>query len=206
MIKFIYFDLGGVLIKDFSTTQKWRELRVLMGTTATNDAKFLEIWMRHRDRICIDYDVDRMISEFKTELGLSFPKNFSFLQGFINGFKKNESIWPILQNSKRTLKIGILTNMYPRMFGRIREKGILPPVRWDIILDSSVIKLKKPDSRLFDLAEKRAQAKGSEVLFIDNQEKHIFAAQQFGWHVFHYNSSDYEKSSKELAAYLKSLS
>lgn len=31
MIKFIYFDVGGVVIDDFSGNDSWRELKVELG-------------------------------------------------------------------------------------------------------------------------------------------------------------------------------
>lgn len=31
MIKFVYFDIGGVVVKDFSGNNKWNEMKKFMG-------------------------------------------------------------------------------------------------------------------------------------------------------------------------------
>ncbi|MCX6731306.1 MAG: HAD-IA family hydrolase, partial [Candidatus Roizmanbacteria bacterium] len=103
-----------------------------------------------------------------------------------------------IEKVKKRTKIGLLTNMYVHMLDRIQEKGILPQVKWDTIMDSSIVRLQKPDKALFELAEKEARVSKEEILFIDNQEKHVLAARQCGWQAYVYDSADYIKSSKQL--------
>lgn len=198
MITFVYFDVGGVLIKDFSASSKWKELQKYLGVTPLNEALFNEVWMSHRNRVCLDFDVDDMIDELNTKVGLTIPKEYSLLQGFVDRFEKNETIWDTVSAIGGQVRIGLLTNMYPRMLDAIKEKGILPPTPFDVIMDSSIVKLQKPDARFFVEASRAAQAKNEELLFIDNQEKHVNAAKQLGWQTFHYDSSDYEGSSSRL--------
>ena len=201
MIKFVYFDVGGVVIKDFSASNKWKELQFELGVRPENEERFQQVWMKYRNRICIDYDIEKLIPVLNLEVGLSIPLHYSLLQGFVSRFEKNESIWPIIEKVKKGTKIGLLTNMYIHMFDSIQKKGILPQVKWDTVMDSSVVKLQKPDKTLFELAEKDAQVSGKEVLFIDNQKDHCEAARQFGWSIYHYDSANHNKSSKKLGEF-----
>lgn len=203
MIKFVYFDVGGVVIKDFSASNKWKELQYELGVRAENEEKFQQIWMANKSKICIDYNIEKLIPVLNSEVGLSIPSNYSLLQGFVSRFAKNESIWPIIQKVKKNTKIGLLTNMYIHMLNNIRKKEILPPVQWDIVIDSSIVKMQKPDKALFKLAEEEAQVEGKDILFIDNQEKHALAARQCGWQAYVYNSADYIKSSGQLEEFFK---
>lgn len=41
MISFIYFDVGGVAMLDFSGTNKWELLKKEIGVNKTNNCKFL---------------------------------------------------------------------------------------------------------------------------------------------------------------------
>lgn len=198
MIKFVYFDVGGVLIKDFSASQKWKEYQQALGVRPSNQTLFDEVWMSHRNRICVDFDVDGMVDELNTKVGLTIPKEYSLLQGFVDRFEKNESIWDTVSAIRRQVRIGLLTNMYPRMLNLIKEKGILPRVPLNVIMDSSIVKLQKPDAAFFTKAKQEAGVKDEELLFIDNQEKHVNAAKQLGWQTFHYDSNDYEGSSRKL--------
>lgn len=198
MITFVYFDVGGVLIRDFSASSKWKELQHDIGVTPKNEAVFNEVWMSHRNRICLDFDVDRMIDELNTKVGLTIPNNYSLLQGFVDRFEKNETIWKTVTEIRKQVRIGLLTNMYPRMLDGIKKKGILPPTSFDVVMDSSVVMRQKPDAQFFNDAAEAAKTKNEELLFIDNQEKHVNAAKELGWKTFHYDSTDYERSSSRL--------
>ena len=64
--------------------------------------------------------------------------------------------------------------------------------------------MQKPDREIFEFAQKKAGVKPQEILFIDNQEKHVLAAQENGWEAYFYDSGDYEKSNKLLNNFLVS--
>ena len=79
MISFVYFDLGGVVIQDFSGTNKWEELKKELGVTKKNYEDFEKLWSQYHDEINIDRDVDSLIPIFNKELGLKIPNNYSLL-------------------------------------------------------------------------------------------------------------------------------
>jgi FMN phosphatase YigB (HAD superfamily) len=197
---FIYFDVGGVSILDFSGTNKWNDMLSTMGVNASNMDKYDEIWNKYKVRVCIDYDVDLMIPELRNYVGLQLPKNFSFLNEFIKRFDPNSSIWPIIEYAKKNYKIGLLTNMYPRMLdGICQTSDLIPKVDWDVIVDSSIVKLQKPNPKLYDLAQKMANIKNpEEILFIDNAEKNLEHPKKIGWQTFYYDSTRPLESSESL--------
>ena len=89
MISFVYFDLGGVVIKDFSGTNKWEELKKELGVTEKKHENFGRLWSQYHNEINIDRDVDSLVPIFNKELGLKIPNSYSLLtDGFVNRFKK----------------------------------------------------------------------------------------------------------------------
>ena len=52
-IKFIYFDVGGVAILDFSKTNKWQEMTQALGVNELNRKKFDEIYNEFEPEICV---------------------------------------------------------------------------------------------------------------------------------------------------------
>ena len=206
MISFIYFDVGGVVELDFSGTNKWNEMKKDLGVNEENDAAYEAVWQRFANNICINYDVDTLIPLLEKEAGITFPNGYSLLNDFVNRFDVNTSIWPVITEARKKYKIGLLTNMYPRMFPLIQKKELLPPVKWDVIIDSSIVGCQKPDEEIFKIAEEKARVNGNEILFIDNTSQHIEAAKKLGWNTFLYNSANPEDSSKKLSDFLKSLS
>ena len=107
-----------------------------------------------------------------------------------------------MKKIKDKFQIGLLTNMYPGMFEAIQKRNIMPKIDWKVIVESSKVKLKKPEIEIYQLAEELAKTKPEEILFIDNKKKNLESAQQLGWQTFWYDSADYEQSSADLEKYL----
>ena len=206
MIKFIYFDVGGVVIKDFSETNKWEELKQELSIPSNRSQEFEDINNLYRDEINTIREIDSLIPIYKERFNIKLSKDYSLLiDGFIKRFDKNLDIWPIIEIAKSYFKIGLLTNMYPNMMAEIKKAELFPNIDFDQIIDSSVEKVQKPYREIFELAQKRSGLKGSEILFIDNSRKNIDSAKDFGWQTFFYDSSNYEDSNRKLSIYMQSL-
>jgi FMN phosphatase YigB (HAD superfamily) len=202
MISFVYFDVGGVVVDDFSDNNKWQDLKQELGVNESNSAAFEALWKQYALELCIDRDVETLVPIFVKELGLKLPEGYSLLAGFVDRFYANPGIWPIIENLKSKAKVGLLTNMYPHMFAAIEKRHILPKIQWDQIVDSSLELLQKPDRKLFELAEKRAGVPHDEVLFIDNGSEHVQEAETYGWQAFFYDSSNHHAAVRELDSFL----
>lgn len=203
MINFVYFDVGGVVIKDFSGTNKWEDLRNEIGVTSENKSEFDKIWGAHKDTHSTVFDVDNLVPTLRNELSLDIPEDYSLLMAFVNRFEKNEEIWPVISEIKKEVPVGLLTNMYPRMLDKIVGAEIFPAITWDVVVDSSVVKLKKPDIAMFEYAEEKAKVKGSEILFVDNSKSHLIPAQESGWQTFYFDTSNIKDSCLKLMEYYR---
>ncbi len=182
MIKFVYFDVGGVVIRDFSETNKWEQFKKDFNLTD-------EYWDEHEP------EFDR---------GKPLP-NPNLVSEFVKRFEKNETIWPVIEEFKKHFRLGLLTNMYPKMFEEIKQKNLLPGFEWEIIIDSSLEGVGKPDKGIYEIAQKKAGVKNEEILFIDNTQKNLETAKSLGWRTFLYDSKDYKLSSKNLLEYINQI-
>jgi len=206
MIKFVYFDVGGVVELDFSGTNKWEELKKEIGVTPELRDEYDKLWSEIEKRLCVDLDADVFFEQIKKHFHLNTPSDYSFLQnGFVNRFETNSSIWPVIQEICQKCPVGLLTNMYINMFPAIQKRGLLPPVVWRQIIDSSVVKLRKPDLAIYELAQKRARVPNSEILFVDNQLKNLTPAASLGWQTFLYDPANSKNSNQKLLKLWKSL-
>lgn len=197
---FIYFDIGGVVIKDFSCSNKWLEFKRGLGIRDDQLEVFDEYWDKEiHPRVNLDMDIDTLVPVFNQKFDLHLPEHFSILHEFIIRFEPNKLLWPIIKKlSTSNIKIGLLTNMYPRMFNAIKAANLLPPVDWDVVVDSSIEQVQKPDPQIYHLAQQKAGVPHHEILFIDNTQKHLDAARQLDWQTFFYDSCDYQESTAEL--------
>jgi len=199
MIKFIYFDVGGVVIRDFSGTNKWEDLKHELGIPVNKSQEFEDVYDQYQDEINTIREIDSLIPIYKEKFGINLSDNYSFLvDGFVKRFEKNLDIWPVIEIAKSKYKIGLLTNMYPNMLFEIIKADLLPIIEFDQIIDSSIENVQKPYREIYELAEKRCGFNGNEILFIDNSQKHLDSAKQLGWQTFLYDPTDTKRSSEEL--------
>ena len=203
MISFVYFDLGGVVEKDFSASNKWDDVREELGIGPSEE--YEKFWADIEKDICTRREVDDLLPILKEKFGAKVPNNYSLLNTFVKRFEKNESIWHVIEKINKTTRIGLLTMMYPGMLDAIKASGILPNINWDVVVDSSVVKLVKSDPQIYKLAQEKTGVAGNEILYIENSKKYLPIAESFGWQTFWYDSSDYEASSKELLEFWESI-
>lgn len=101
-------------------------------------------------------------------------------------------------------KIGLLTNMYLGMFDRLKSKGLIPNLSWDVTVDSSVVGLRKPQEEIFLLATKLASVLPKEILFVENCAHCCAGASKMEWNTLLYDSANTDKSNQGLVRYLNS--
>lgn len=202
-IKFIYFDVGGVMLLDFSGTDKWNEMKKDLGITKELDPTFESLWKTHESKTCINDDVDDLIPEIEQITGNKLPKDYSMLIDFVNRFEKNSSIWDMVFKLKENYKVGLLTNMYPRMLAQIKKQELIPDISWDAIVDSSIVGFQKPEEGIYQIAEKMADVEHNEIFFIDNTVVHIEAAGKRGWQTILYDPQNPEKSTLKIQEFFK---
>lgn len=201
-ISFVYFDVGGVLIKDFSASNKWRQMMSDMGVKEADYPKFDFIYDEHAQRINLDLPIDNLIPILEKEFKLTIPWEHSWLEEFVARFEPNPEINEIVAQVGKKVRVGLLTNMWPGMLDKIKYSKLLPEVNWSSVVDSTVVHLQKPDKEIYEYAEQLAKVPSSEILFIDNTAKHLVEPAMLGWQTYLYSSSDYDQSNRELADFI----
>lgn len=202
-IKFVYFDVGGVLINDFSGNNKWEEMKRDLGVTYETNSAFEAAWDTIDEKVCIDFDVDQFTDTIRTIPGIKIAEHYSMLDDFVNRFDFSPSIWPLIEQASKSYPMGLLTNMYPRMLDKIFEKGLVHKEFFKVIIDSSVVGFKKPQPEIFAVAEEAVNIDRSEILFIDNVAENVDAAEMAGWQTFLFDPRDIKSSIQKLSSMLK---
>ena len=202
-ISFIYFDIGGVMIKDFSSTSKWKELTDELGIPDNKQNEFNEAFEVFEKETNLGRNTEEFLPILRNKFGIKMPSGYSFLMAFVDRFSRNEGMEKILNGLKNKYNFGLLTNMYAGMFGAIKAKHLLPNVKWEVVVDSSIVKCKKPEGEIYGISQKMAKTKAEEILFVDNKKKNLVIPKQMGWQTYWYDTRDYEKSSEELRLLLK---
>lgn len=203
-LSFVYFDVGGVLINDFSDSDKWAVMMADMGVKPQDIPRVDAIYDPFEIEVCLgQHHVDEIIPRLIKEFHLSLPPNFSMQSYFIDHFQSNPGILSIVTKLHQISKIGLLTAIYPQMLNEIFRRQLIPQSIWDVVIDSSVEHLTKPMPEIYDLAQSRAGVPAEEILFIDNREKNLVIPRKLGWQTFLYDSSNYDQANKDLSVFLQ---
>lgn len=202
-IKFIYFDIGGVLVKDFSASNKWDQMTDKWGIPKDKKKMFDELYDEFEKEVCVGRSVEEFLPIAKEKFGIKFPKNYSLGIDFVNRFYKNEGLEKIIFDIKNDYQFGLLTNMYPKTLQMLRERNLIPDIDWATVIDSSVEKCKKPEEQIYICAQNRAQVKPDEILFVDNILKNLEIPKEMGWKTFLFDSANYEESNRKLSGVLR---
>jgi len=203
-ISFVYFDVGGVAIKDFSDTNQWERTLDYLGIPRSLQSEVNKIFKEKDDAMCEGkFHLDEYIPLLNHRLNLAIPTGTLLQKYVIANFAVNKGIHELIAETKRKVKVGLLTDMYKDMFNDILKKGLLPPTNWDVIIDSSVVGVRKPYEEIYKIAEEMAGVKPEEILFIDNKQKNLDPAVKRGWQTHRYDSSNYRLANQLLAEFLQ---
>jgi len=200
---FIYFDVGGVVVLDFSKTNKWNEMLSDLGVKESERRRFDDIFLPEETKFCLgEKSAETFVETMKKEFDTKIPKGYYFLDDFVNRFQPNQTLGKIIVSLKQKYHIGLLTNMYTGMLDRIQKRNLLPKVEWDVIIDSSKIGFVKPSREIFNYATEKAETAPERIFFVENDTKHIEGAKKCGWGTFLYDPANVEESNKDLLSVL----
>ena len=192
-------------MRDLSDTNDgWGILLKSLGLKDDQRQKFDDYFEVLENKLDLGEGIEEFVLKMETDFGIILPKNYSISEDLVNRFfHKNEIIWQIVEIVKNKYGIGLLTNMYDGMLDLIRKNKLIPDYDWKTIVDSSVEKCRKPDKKIYEIAEEKSGFKGEDILFIDNRQENLEIPKKMGWQTYWYDSSDYEKSNLKLAKFLR---
>ncbi len=197
-IKFIYFDVGGVVVLDFHGTNKWQQMLDDLKIPTSLQDPFNDLFDQYELLFNVgkaDYhDFNKAI---KNKFDIDFSNNYSIIEDISNRFTKNTSLWPILEDLSTKYPLGLLTNMYPGMLDILKTK-YFPPTKWTVEIDSSVVGFAKPDPQIYKIAQTKANTDPDNILFIDNLSRNLDATSHLGFQTLLYDPLDLSKSNSEI--------
>ncbi|BCE03810.1 HAD family hydrolase [Marinicellulosiphila megalodicopiae] len=188
MIKYVVFDIAGVLIQD-----QWVSIvRTLLNDKQLNDKQLndkqlskqdvFELWQRES---CFhDYETgkistDVFISQAKTALNLTISdQQFKelFDQIIITPFKRAEEV---LSKVKSQFNVAILSNTNPMHYQKILNNFNIYQHCEHLFL-SHQMGVMKPSGEIFSMMLKQLHCKAQHVLFFDDNMPNVLAARKLG--------------------------
>ncbi len=187
-IKFIYFDLGGVII-DNEQTKKGLYRDFKLDPNAVQQF-FDENW---RESCSGVLDNKTYLARFKKRFRIEHPKDdfADFISDYQGHYQETHDL---IHNLINTYYLGILSNAEQGIIEALFRKGKIPEVGWHTIVDSSKEGAVKPDKKIYDIASQKAKVAPREILFIDDKKPNIDAARALGWNTLLFDFFDIKGS------------
>jgi FMN phosphatase YigB (HAD superfamily)/DNA-binding XRE family transcriptional regulator len=179
-VRFVYFDMNGCLVRFFNRAFA----AIARDSGATTDV-IEALYLRYDEDVCSGtVSPQELNNALSDKLGIAVD----WTQYYLQAVEATPGMDELVQWVAENYHIGILTNTMPNMVGPLLEKGILPNVQYDAIIDSSVVQCVKPDPQIFELAAQAAGVKPGEIILIDDTRVNLVAAGKQGWHAMSFDA------------------
>jgi 8-oxo-dGTP diphosphatase/putative hydrolase of the HAD superfamily len=105
-----------------------------------------------------------------------------------------EPMHEMLRWTSQRYRVGLLTNIMPGFIDVMKQRGLLPNIPYDVIVDSSQVHAIKPEMKIYEVATEKAGCSPSEILLVDDARTNLMAAERHGWHVLWFDDYRPEES------------
>jgi FMN phosphatase YigB (HAD superfamily)/DNA-binding XRE family transcriptional regulator len=175
-VRFVYFDINGCLVRFFHRAFT----RLAEESDAPADVIETAFW-HYNDQVCRgDMDMEAFNEAFARDLKLP---PISWLDYYLDAIEPIPAMQEVVRWASEHYHVGLLTNIMPGFVAAMIQRGLLPDLKYDTIIDSSEVKAIKPEFKIYEIASKKADCDPAEILLIDDSRTNLMAAEKQGWHV-----------------------
>lgn len=185
-VRFVYFDMNGCLVRSASSAFG----RLSEESGASQDTIETIFWQFNED-VCRGV---RSIDELNTALAERLNMMVDWNRYYLEAVEATPGMAEFLQWISANYRVGILTNTMPNLVQPLLDAGVLPPVEYDAIVDSSVVHSLKPEARIYEIAAEQAGVAPHEILLVDDDRPNLAAAGKQGWHTMKFHAFQPEES------------
>lgn len=175
-VEFVYFDINGCLVRFFH-----RAFSKIAHDTGLPGDKVETIYWHYNDAVCRG---ELTMNEFNRILGKRFEaKNFDWMEYYLDSIEVIDASKDLVKWVAENYHCGLISNIMPGFIDKLLEKNMIPNMKYDTIIDSSVVGAIKPEPRIYEVAAAKSGFAPSSLLLIDDSRSNLMAAERQGWKV-----------------------
>ena len=195
-VKFVYFDVNGCLVRFFQ--QAFTRLADVSG----EQPDIIEsVFWHYNDEVCRG---TMGLSEFNDTLAKRLRLDaVDWESYYLDAVEPIKEMQALVVWASQQYRVGLLTNIMPGFVTAMREKGLLPDVEFDAVVDSSQIGTIKPEPEIYQIATEKAHVNPEEILLVDDSRANLMAAERLGWHVLWFDDSRPSEAVERVRASLE---
>ncbi len=186
-ISFVYFDINGCLVRFYH--RAFTRLAEVSG--ASSDLIESTFW-HYNDDVCRG---DMTMAEFNAVFGKAIGlDDLNWTDYYLETVDPIDEMHELVRWAATHYRIGLLTNTMPGLVESMIARGLLPKVDYEVIIDSSVVNAIKPETKIYEIAAKKAACPASDILLVDDARINLMAAEKHGWHVLWFDDYNPDES------------
>jgi 2-haloacid dehalogenase len=185
-VRFVYFDMNGCLVRFY--TKAFNRLAEEAGSTP--DVVESVFWQYNDAVNRGDVSIDELNTALAERLGILVDWN----KYYLDTVEAMPGMAELLRWAAENYHIGILTNTMPGLVPALLERGTLPHVAYDTIVESCVVHALKPETQMYEIAAEKAGCSPQEILLVDDDRPNLAAAGRLGWHTLSFDAYQPEES------------
>jgi FMN phosphatase YigB (HAD superfamily) len=176
-IKFVYFDVGGVLLAFYHT------LGLLPNRWGIDPKEYLTLMksVEHAraNGSMTETEVERRLI---TRFGARIPRNYWASGQFVELFTPITEMHEVAHELESTYRLGLLTNVSETVWQRSQQDFayLFPSVKFEQVVASYAVKSAKPEKRIYEIAIERTGLQPAEICFIDDMPANLETARALG--------------------------
>ena len=190
MIKAIYFDLGGVILRTEDQTPR-TQLAAEFGLTYAEIDKVVFgggfYGTAARASTGAVTEEAHWVSVTR-RLGLPLSERPRLQERFFAGDKVDWEIIAFLRKMRKTYKVGLISNAWDGLRPWIRQQKF--DDAFDVLTISAEVRMAKPLPGIYQHALAALAAKPDEAIFVDDFIENIHAANALGMKAIHFQSAE----------------
>ena len=195
-IRFIFFDINGCLVRFFHRAFT----RLAEETGEPADVVETAFW-HYNDAVCRG---EMSVKEFDQKLAKQLKvDHIDWQQYYLDAIDPIPQMHELVRWAAQNYHVGLLSNIMPGAIKIMRERGLIPDIDYNAIIDSSEVGAIKPEPKIYEIAQNKANFPASEILLVDDSRANVMAAEKLGWHVLWFDDYRPGESAKHVRAALE---
>ncbi len=195
-ISFLYVDINGCMVHFFHAAFS----RIAQDTGVSSDIVETAFW-HFNDAVCRgDITLAQFNQKFARHIGV---ETLDWNSYYLDAIEPVEGMSELLTWAAQHYRVGLLSNIMPSQIQAMIERGLLPKLKYDAIIDSSQVKVIKPEPAIYSIATEKAGVPPNEILFVDDSRANLMAAEQQGWRVMWFDDLRPSDSVKKIRSSLE---
>lgn len=194
-IKFVYFDINGCLVRFYNHAFT----KIAVDTGASSDVIESTFW-HFNDVVCRG---EMSLEDFNAALADAVGvQTIDWTEYYLDAVQPIEEMQELAKKVAQRYDIGLLSNIMPKQIDAMLQRGIIPDLNYQAIVDSSEVMAIKPEQKIYEIAAGLAGVAPSQILLIDDSRPNLMAAEKMGWKVLWFDDYRVEESISRIESAL----